>query len=145
LFQEVFLSVFNSIKNYRGDSEFFTWLYRIAHNLFINFTKKSHRKVLSLDYSQTENDEDRPNTEIESPKTEEPQEMINDTLFSDKIYAALNQLDVKFRMPVIFIHIEEFTYDEAAKIMNEPIGTVKSRLNRGQKMLKEILEKDEPH
>lgn len=131
--QEVFIKAYVNIKSFDPKKKFSSWLYRIAHNEFVNALKKhKRRKVFSffeldilLPYSFVGDS----NRDIER---EEMRQMI------DK---CLNRLDFKYREPIILHYLEELNYKEIADVLRIPISTVGIRLKRGREKLKNILKK----
>lgn len=129
--QEVFIKAYINIKSFDPDKKFSSWLYRIAHNEFVNALKKyKKRKVFSffeldilLPYSVVENADDETDRE-------QVREMI------DK---CLDKLAPKYREPIILYYLEELSYKEISDILHIPISTVGIRLKRGREKLKKIM------
>jgi len=126
--QETFIRFFKSMKQFKGNSQLGTYLARIAINLSLNEIKKrSNHRMLSIN--------DFKNTEIPIVVTEKS---IDNTELINK---ALIALDVKFRSIIVLRHIQGFSTKETADILNLPLGTILSRLSRGQDKLKKIITK----
>lgn len=139
--QEALIKVFKSLKNFRGDSSFSTWFYRIVTNKCIDTLRKMKKvKTVSLD------------KEFETESGSYSMEVADNKYLPDKLYevkekqelvqAALKKVPEKYRTVLVLRDIQGFTYDEIVEITNNPLGTVKSRISRGRLLLKEILIKE---
>ena len=112
-------------------------MFRILKNTFINEYRRKTKEPNKIDYQEVESyyNSDSVNTTITSDlRVDAMKEMIG-----DEVANALNSLGVDFRTIIILCDIEGFTYEEMAKILNIPIGTVRSRLHRARQLLKEQL------
>ncbi len=138
LVQDTFLKAFRFIKSFERGTNAKAWLYRILKNSFINDFRKKTKEPSKVDYQEVEatynSDEDAETTGTIDLRAESVQDMIG-----DEIANALNSLQVDFRTVIILCDIEGFTYEEMAKILDIPIGTVRSRLHRARMLLKEKL------
>jgi RNA polymerase sigma-70 factor (ECF subfamily) len=139
--QETFLRVFRNKHLYRNIAKFSTWIYTIAGNLAkTELRRRRRRKLLSLSQMGYED------KEYELPDPFASTDRIVTTRMNEKeIHDAINALPVKFKEVVVLRDIQEFSYEEISKILKIPIGTVKSRVNRGrlrlQKKLQHLLNK----
>lgn len=127
--QETFIRFYNNLKNFRGDASVGTYLTRIAINLSLNELKRRQRK--SLIFFRKMSDDDF-----------EIADEGNDIEFDDKqelVQQAIQKLDPKFRSVVVLRLMDGYSTTETAEILNLPIGTVLSRLARGQQKLKETM------
>lgn len=136
--QEVFIRVYNAIGNFRGDSHFSTWVFRIAHNVFLDMRKKvkahpqtSLQEVVELDESEVTRQ-----VEDTGPR---PDQLAESSELHDILQQAIDSLPDYQKTMVILYHTQNKSYEEIAEIMNLPIGTVKSRLNRARIALKSKL------
>ena len=129
--QEVFIKVFQALPNFRFESSFYTWLYRIA----VNKCRDELRKRKVKRFFTFQNFEKTTNVKVENLVTT----TFDDEHTRDLIEDSLNKLPEKFRMPIILKDIDGMSYDEIAEVLDCEVGTVKSRLSRGRTMLKEIL------
>ena len=137
--QEAFIRVFNSIHTFRGDANFTTWVYRIVTNVFLDERKKSkaHRQTSLDDFIELEENSVSRQFEDEGPAPEE----IVETKERDKaVQNAINSLPEYQRIIVTLYHTQNLSYEDIAEVLQLPIGTVKSRLNRARLALKEKLE-----
>lgn len=131
LSQEVFIKVFQALPNFRFESSFYTWLYRIA----VNKCRDELRKKKVKRFFTFQNFEKTTNIKVENLVTT----TFDDEHTRDIIEDSLKKLPEKFRMPIILKDIDGMSYDEIAEVLDCEVGTVKSRLSRGRSMLKEIL------
>ncbi len=137
LFQEALLKAWRFIARYEEGTNAKAWLFTIAKNAFINEYRKRVRtpnRVELQDYITHQDKEDTPLT----GSLDMRQEMFQ-FLMGDEVTMAINQLAVDFRTVILLSDVEDFTYEEIAKILDIPIGTVRSRLHRARNMLKTKL------
>ncbi len=125
--QDVFITVYRSLKNFRFESQFTTWLYRVTVNKCKDhLRRKSIRKII-LPFKDTQED---PGYEF-SPESSNTKEIIQQ---------AIAKLPDKMRIPLVLKDIEGFSYQEISETMQCEIGTVKSRIFRAREGLKKILQ-----
>lgn len=139
---EGFVRVFNALPNFKGQSAFTTWLYRILTNCFLDIRKKEKsRPAVSLENTlQTADGEME--RQIEDPGRS-PHEESEKAERERRIQKAVAQLPEYQRAMISLYHGEMLSYEEIAESLDLPIGTVKSRLNRARLSLRELLVKDE--
>ena len=137
LVQDTYLKAFRFIESFQKGTNAKAWLFRILKNSFINDYRKKSKEPSKVDYQEVEtyynsDDVDRqitPDLRVESLSN----------MIGDEISNALNSLDVDFKTVIILCDLEGFKYEEMAKILDIPIGTVRSRLHRARGLLKEKL------
>jgi len=137
LVQDTYMKAFRFINSFQQGTNAKAWLFRILKNSFINDYRKKSKQPAKVDYQEVETTYNSESTDAESTtdlRTETVQDMIG-----DEVATALNSLPVDFRTVIILCDIEGFTYEEMAKILDIPIGTVRSRLHRARNLLKEKL------
>lgn len=138
LVQDTYLKAFRFINSFEEGTNAKAWLFRILKNSFINDFRKKSKEPSKVDYQDVEttynSEEDAETTQTVDLRAETVQDLIG-----DEIANALNSLPVDFRTVIILCDIEGFTYEEMAKILDIPIGTVRSRLHRSRMLLKEKL------
>ena len=136
--QDAFLRVFNAIGSFRGDASFSTWLFRITTNVFLDERKraKAHPQA-SLD-EYLELGESSVARQIEDPSPT-PEVVLEESERAQILSKAISDLPEYQRAMVTLYHSQQKSYEEIAEIMDLPIGTVKSRLNRARLALKEKL------
>jgi RNA polymerase sigma-70 factor (ECF subfamily) len=136
--QEAFIRVFNSINSFRGEANFSTWIYRIVTNVFLDERKKQRvRDHGSLDeYLELEDSSVARQIEDPSPG---PEASVEQRERNEVVGQAVLALPENQRVMIALYHFQGRSYEEIADIMQLPIGTVKSRLNRARLALKEKL------
>lgn len=137
LVQDTYLKAFRFITSFERGTNAKAWLFRIMKNSFINDFRKKSKEPAKVDYQEVEtfyNSDDVDKAITTDLRVETVQDMMG-----DEISNALNSLDVDFRTVIILCDLEGFKYDEMAKILDIPIGTVRSRLHRARNLLKEKL------
>jgi len=139
LVQETYLKAHKFIENYDSGTNAKAWLFKILKNAYINEYRKKSRRPPKVDI-----DEVISFKEGEEPKYAAFHDLRNeifDNTMGDEVTVALNSLPLDFRTVILLCDIETFTYEEIAKILELPIGTVRSRLFRARNMLKERLKR----
>lgn len=139
LVQDTYLKAFRFIQSFQQGTNAKAWLFRILKNSFINDFRKKSKQPAKVDYQEVEsyyNSDDVDRAITTDLRVDTVQDMLG-----DEISNALNSLDVDFRTVIILCDLEGFKYDEMAKILDIPIGTVRSRLHRARNLLKEKLSK----
>jgi RNA polymerase sigma-70 factor (ECF subfamily) len=139
LVQDTYLKAFRFINSFEKGTNAKAWLFRILKNSFINDFRKKSKEPSKVDYQEVETfyNSEEFDTEIEAT-SDLRSEAVQD-LIGDEVATAINSLEVDFRIAIILCDIEGFTYEEMAKILDIPIGTVRSRLHRARGLLKEKL------
>ncbi len=137
LVQDTYLKAFRFIHSFEQGTNAKAWLFRILKNSFINDFRKKSKEPAKVDYQEVEtyyNSDDVDRAITTDLRVDTVQDMLG-----DEISNALNALDVDFRTVIILCDLEGFKYDEMAKILDIPIGTVRSRLHRARNLLKDKL------
>lgn len=119
--QETFLQAYLGIKKFKGDSSFYTWIYRIMMNIIYKRYRKEKKIFKKIKIS---------------PQTDEE--------LKERIREALRKIHPKFSEIITLFYFEEYSIKEISQILKIKEGTVKSRLFKGKRILKKILEKNEP-
>ena len=127
--QQVFLKLFGVIGQYRGDSSFRTWLYRIVANACEDEHRRRRRWLPLVDETLGAFGRVRQSQLSHSNRRE----------VADEVAAAIAALSPKLRMPIVLRYLEELSYDEIAEALGISMGTVASRLNRGHRALADRL------
>ncbi|PZX56658.1 sigma-70 family RNA polymerase sigma factor [Algoriphagus chordae] len=138
LVQDTYLKAYRFINSFEQGTNAKAWLFRILKNSFINEYRKKSKQPTKVDYQEVEtyyNSDDVHYQSTSDLRAESVKDMLG-----DEISNALNSLAVDFRTVIILCDLEGFTYEEMAKILDIPIGTVRSRLHRARNLLKEKLQ-----
>jgi RNA polymerase sigma-70 factor, ECF subfamily len=136
--QETFINAYQSLGSFKGDAEFFTWLYRIAFNAAIT-NRRKNRTMLPLE---------KPGGDLsyhpaDGSMDSQPDDRLTRDERNRELYAAMATLSEDHRTVLILRDIDEMNYEQLAEILNVPIGTVRSRLNRARLELRKRLEKSD--
>lgn len=137
LLQETFLKAYRFWDKYEKGTNIRAWLFRIMKNSYINRYRKETKEPDTVDYNDIQNFYNTIRYQSEDPN--DLQEKIFGGLLEDDVARAIEALPEDFRTVVILCDIEGLTYEEIAEFVDCPIGTVRSRLHRGRKMLREKL------
>ena len=133
--QEAFVLAFQKLASFRGDSQFYSWLFRIAMNASVNFRRKNRSLGVSI-----ESTKERIGLEPTDPRGDtQPNQPIEQAERQQIVREALSQMTDDFRIPLVMAEMEEMKYEEIAEILHCPIGTVRSRIHRGRAELREKL------
>ena len=127
--QQIFLKLFTAIRQFRGDSEFTTWLYRLVVNACLDERRRRRRLLPWGETMATRNPVDKKPQEKQYARLE----------LQEAVQAAIGELKPKFRLPILLKYIEGLSYEEIASVMGCSKGTVASRLNRGHSQLAKRL------
>lgn len=142
--QDTFVNAYVSLASFKGDAEFYTWLYRIAFNNSVSL--KRRRKILvSLDGNRDGEGGIDPHDPSE---VTQPGVALERSEEDAALQVALNRLSPEHRSVLVLKDIEGLKYEEIAEVVGVPIGTVRSRIHRARLELREMLEpgsKDQAH
>jgi RNA polymerase sigma-70 factor (ECF subfamily) len=139
LAQEIFLKVFRNLNTYKPESGLLiTWMVRVGRNHLIDQYRKFKTERTLTDSLEAEYEK-----AAENPtRYPSPAENLEQQELSERIHRALLRIPEDLREAVILRDLEEFTYEEIADILKVPLGTVKSRINRGRVELARLLKKN---
>lgn len=124
--QETFIKVFKNIASFRGESSIYTWIYRIALNISRDVIRK-RQEVLSF--------------EDEWIGEEDVEEKVEESIDREVLRRSLKSLNPIYRECLILFYFEDLSIREISQILDESEGTIKSKLSRGRKLLKNSVEK----
>ncbi len=138
LSQEAFLKAYRSLSQFRGDSTFSVWMYRLTSNVCIDFLrKKKKQNVISLVYTN----KDKSDAEMEIADTRfSPEHQLEKSELRRAVAEGLDQLSEEHRQILIMREINGYSYEEIASALFLELGTVKSRIARARLALRAILE-----
>ena len=137
LLQETYLKAYRFWDKYEQGTNIRAWLFRIMKNSYINRYRKETKEPDKVDYDEIENFYNSIRAESTDPN--DLQQKLFGNLLGDEVAKALEDLPEDFRTVVILCDIEGLTYEEIAEFVECPIGTVRSRLHRGRKLLQATL------
>jgi len=137
LVQETAAKAFRSLHQYRPGTNLRAWLYRILHTTYISTYRKAQRRP--QEELQEALDDYSFYDEIARSGGRSAEREVLESLTSDEVRKALEDLPEPFRVAVYLADVEGFAYKEIAEIMDTPVGTVMSRLHRGRKQLQKAL------
>lgn len=140
LAQEAFIKVYRSLKTFRGDSSFSTWLYHVVTNVCRDALRKNSRKL----------EEDSLDCAVTTEKGEIRREIVDWSMSPAFLYeqkelgeflqSLINQLSPEYKAVILMREIQDMSYEEIAQAMNCSLGTVKSRLSRARKTLRDMIQ-----
>ncbi len=130
--QEVFIKAYRGIQNFRGDSAFYTWLYRITLNTAKNYVQKKRNVPIKTSLEEQDAEE----IIAESWKTQDtPEHLLGRSQLAEAIQSALSVMPEELSVALVLREFEGLSYDEIAKVMECPVGTVRSRIFRARELL----------
>ena len=140
--QEVFIKVYKSLPSFRGDSAFYTWLYRVAVNTAKNYLTSQSRRPPSSDVDAMEADSYDGSEALR--ETDDPESVLHSHEVKNIILTTIEQLPAELKSAITLRELEGMSYEEIANIEDCPICTVRSRIFRARdaidKQLKPLLE-----
>jgi RNA polymerase sigma-70 factor (ECF subfamily) len=132
LAQDALVKVYRSLRQFRYQSAFSTWLYTVVRSVFLDAAKSRAGRARAYEAAARDADDADP-----APSADELLAREQDR---ERVWGAIRQVPVEFRGALVLFDVEGKTYDEVAAIERVPVGTVKSRLSRGRAYLKRVLE-----
>jgi RNA polymerase sigma-70 factor (ECF subfamily) len=145
--QETFIRAYRALHQFRGDAQFYTWLYRIAVNTAKRFLLKlKHDPAISQSSLQSNDEDDETFQRRNEPSTDEtPESMLAAKEIGQAVNAAMEALPDDLKQALTLREIDGLSYEEIAEVMNCPLGTVRSRIFRAREAVsgkvKPMLEK----
>lgn len=135
--QEAFIKAYRALPNFRGDSAFYTWMYRIAINTAKNYLVARGRRLPTTDIEAAEAEQFEGADGLREHDT--PEHMLLRDEIEATIFSALDQLPEGLRMAITLREIEGMSYEEIAEAMDCPVGTVRSRIFRAREAIEQQL------
>lgn len=135
--QEAFIKAYRALPRFRGDSAFYTWMYRIAINTAKNHLVAKGRRLPSVDIDAQEAEQYEGSVGLKEYAT--PENMLLRDEVETTIYTAIDQLPEDLRTAITLREIEGMSYEEIAQAMECPVGTVRSRIFRARESIDEKL------
>jgi len=136
--QESFVKAFRALPSFRGDSAFYTWLYRIAINTAKNHFAAQGRRAPTVVSNDIEDQEDGEDS-IRLSDTATPDSLYQSKQVGLAVNRAIDQLPADLRTAIVLRELEGLSYDEIAAAMNCPVGTVRSRIFRAREAIAQEL------
>jgi RNA polymerase sigma-70 factor (ECF subfamily) len=131
--QEAFIKAYRALGNFRGDSAFYTWLYRIAINTAKNYLVSRSRR--SSDYQVDVQDAEAVENAPQLQGMETPERLLLNQEIVDTIKTAIDKLPEEMRIAIMLREFEGMSYEEIAQAMDCPVGTVRSRIFRAREAI----------
>jgi RNA polymerase sigma-70 factor, ECF subfamily len=135
--QGVFIKAYLGINAFRGESAFYTWLYRIARNSALNFVTRQGNVVVLADDFFTEQSED--SVQLNGGRHDDPEELLYGKQLSETVHRAMTALDPDLARALNLYAVEGKKYQEIADILGVPIGTVRTRIFRARNFIAKKL------
>lgn len=137
--QETVLRAYRSFDQFERGTNFKAWVFRILTNHCINRFRRKERGVDAVGYDDVEREAELAGSREQSPSVA-PETAVFDGLLGEEVQSAIATLPEEFRVVVILSDLQDYTYREIADFLSIPIGTVRSRLFRGRRLLRELLD-----
>lgn len=146
LVQEAFLRAYRFFDRYDRSMPFMNWFNRILTNLYIDeYRRRGRLRTVSIDEVYSNEDGDEGTTMDIPDSAPDPLERALSNEYREAIHEALQHLSPEFRVAVVLADLEGYSYEEIAEITKTSIGTVRSRIHRGRKQLRDQIKKRHPN
>jgi RNA polymerase sigma-70 factor (ECF subfamily) len=139
LVQETYLRAFRFFDKFQPGTNFRAWLLSILQNLFINRYRQKRREATTAQWETIDEVYESMVEQDENRGGGDPEHYFVSQMMDDEVEMALRGLPEEFRTAIVLVDIEELTYEEAANVIECPMGTVRSRVSRGRRMLQVAL------
>lgn len=141
---EAFAKAFKNLHRFKKDYTFSTWLFRIATNNAIDFIRKKRLETMSLDTSFTDDNGDSVQIDVED-RNLNPQEEAIKSQKIELIQMFVTKLPAKYQRLVRLRYFQELSYEEIAKELDAPLGTVKAQLHRARELMYDLVKGKKEH
>ena len=141
---ESFAKAFRSLHKFKKDFTFSTWLFRIATNNTIDFIRKKKLNTLSIENTYTDDNGESVSIDVEDANLN-PQEEAIKAQKEELIQIFVNKLPAKYQKLVRLRYFHELSYEEIAKELDAPLGTVKAQLHRARELMYELVKNKKEH
>ena len=131
--QETFIKAYRALPNFRGESAFYTWLYRIAVNTAKNHLTVQSRKITKSDYDVTDIEQIEGNMSLTEQTT--PENLLLKDELQETVLKTIENLPEDLKSAIMLREIEGLSYEDIANVMDCPVGTVRSRIFRAREMI----------
>jgi RNA polymerase sigma-70 factor (ECF subfamily) len=136
--QETFVKAYENLERFKGDSTFYTWLYRIAMNLCVDHQRREARQGL-VSIPLDDRGDAPPLPPPQGPRTDEPFERAHDAEIASRVRTAIDELTPDHRAVILLREVEGLSYAEISEVLDCPKGTVMSRLHYARRQLQARL------
>jgi len=141
---EAFAKAFKNLHKFKKDYTFSTWLFRIATNNTIDFIRKKKLNTFSLNTSFTDDGGEAVTIDVED-KNRNPQDEAINTQKKELVQMFVSKLPPKYQRLVRLRYFDELSYDEIAKTLDAPLGTVKAQLHRARELMYDLVKDKKKH
>ena len=131
--QETFIKAYRALPNFRGESAFYTWLYRIAVNTAKNHLTVQSRKITKSDYDVTYIEQIEGNMSLIEQTT--PENLLHKDELQETVLKTIENLPEDLKSAIMLREIDGLSYEDIANVMDCPVGTVRSRIFRAREMI----------
>lgn len=135
--QDIFLSIYRSLEDFRGECKMSTWIYRIMSNMCITRLRK--RQLVTTSMDEPFEPDGRPLSEILPDSGSSPEKLMESTEIAQLVCFQMSRLPAQWAMAISLFHFDDLSYDEIAGIMEVPKATVATYIMRGRKQLAQWL------
>lgn len=143
--QEAMLKAYRYLGSFKEESGFYTWIYRITHNICLDMLRKRKRSLAhETDLMKKDQDGQEAELQIVDAKPQ-PEEQLMSQQVQTEMQNAIAELKENYRVVLVMRDIEGMSYDDIAAVLEISVGTVKSRLNRARENLRKIIAKNYQH
>jgi len=139
LVQETYIRALRFFDKFKPGTNCRAWLLTILRNLFINRYRQKRQEPEKVDWERIEQVYESMVEQGEKAERDNPENHLISQLMDEEVERALGELPEEYRMAIVLVNIEELSYEEAAKVMECAIGTIRSRVSRGRRMLQVAL------
>jgi RNA polymerase sigma-70 factor (ECF subfamily) len=139
LLQQSLIEAYTAFDRFEAGTRFDRWVYRIMYHSFLDLVRRRPRfQLLSLDAPWDENESNRAAHDVPDSRSG-PEGVLMDDVLSEPLQRALDALPPEFRAVVVLADMQEMSYEEVARALGCPVGTVRSRLHRARALLRKSL------
>jgi RNA polymerase sigma-70 factor (ECF subfamily) len=135
--QEAFIKAYRALPNFRGDSAFYTWMYRIAINTAKNYLVAQGRRLPNVDIEAQDAEQFEGESALKEYAT--PESMLRRDEIQETVFRTIENLPEDLRTAIMLREIEGLSYEEIAEAMDCPVGTVRSRIFRAREAIDKTL------
>jgi len=136
--QEAFIKAYRALPKFRGDSAFYTWLYRIAVNTAKNYIVAQNRRPIEYDLDIQESDGFELNVKLRNEDS--PEKIAQRDELRETVQSAIDSLPDELRVAILLREIDGLSYEEIAQSMDCPVGTVRSRIFRAREAIDKTIQ-----